>query len=256
MKFGICNINSVAIRKEPCNTSEMVSQLLFGETFTIIEFSKKWVNILTAFDKYEGWVLSNQFLQLDELQYDDINTNNSYFSNELVTFISNQNTNLQILTLGSSLPFYKNNSFKLLDKMFEYDGESRSGKSIKSELVKTAQLYLNTPFLWGGRTPFGIDCSGFTQMVYKLNGYSLFRDANLQATQGEVLSFIEESEAGDLAFFDNEEGEIDHVGIILANNHIIHCYGKVRIDRLDQSGIYNADVNRHTHKLRVMKKMF
>ena len=256
MKFGICNINSVAIRKEPSNTSEMVSQLLFGETFKISEFNKKWIKILTDFDNYEGWVLANQFLKLEENQYIDINANNSYLSNELVTFISNQNTNLQTLTLGSTLPFYKNSSFKLLEEKFEYDGESLSGKSIKSNLVRTAHLYLNTPFLWGGRTPFGIDCSGFTQMVYKLNGYSLFRDAYQQANQGEVLSFIEESEAGDLAFFDNEEGEINHVGIILANNHIIHCYGKVRIDRLDQSGIYNIDIKRHTHKLRVMKKIF
>ena len=109
--------------------------------------------------------------------------------------------------------------------------------------------------MWGGKTPFGIDCSGFTQMVYKLCGYQLLRDAKQQATQGEVLSFIEESEPGDLAFFDNEEGEIIHVGIILNDYHIIHAHGKVRIDSLDHSGIFNSDLQKHTHKLRVIKKI-
>jgi len=115
--------------------------------------------------------------------------------------------------------------------------------------------FLNAPYLWGGKTPFGIDCSGFTQMVYKLCGYKLLRDAGQQATQGEALSFIEESEPGDLAFFDNEEGVIVHVGIIMNDNYIIHAHGKIRIDRIDHSGIFNVDTQRHTHKLRVIKKI-
>ena len=122
-------------------------------------------------------------------------------------------------------------------------------------MAQTAFMYLNAPYLWGGKSPFGIDCSGFTQMVYKLNGYSLLRDASQQATQGVPLSFIEESEAGDLAFFDNEEGKIIHVGLIMDDNYIIHASGKVRIDRLDHLGIYNAELNKHTHKLRVIKKI-
>ena len=130
-----------------------------------------------------------------------------------------------------------------------------SEKLPKKEIIQKAFIFLNTPFLWGGKTPFGIDCSGFTQMVYKLCGYQLLRDAKKQATQGEVLSFIEESEPGDLAFFDNENGEIIHVGIILKEYHIIHAFGKVRIDTLDHSGIFNAELQKHTHKLRVIKKM-
>ena len=114
---------------------------------------------------------------------------------------------------------------------------------------------MNTPYLWGGKSPFGIDCSGFTQLVYKLCGYSLLRDAKDQATQGQVLSFIEESEPGDLAFFDNEDGAITHVGIIMNDYNIIHAHGKVRIDKLDHSGIYNVDSKIHTHKLRVIKKI-
>ncbi len=256
MKFGICNLNSVALRKEPSNTSEMVSQLLFGETFKITDIENQWIKIILDFDHYEGWIIANHILLLNENSYKEINANNSTISNELVTYISNQNNKLQTITLGASLPFFEKNKFKILSDYYVFDGKTNSNKHSKNSIVTSAYMYLNSPFLWGGKTPFGIDCSGFTQIVYKINGYSLLRDSHQQASQGEVLSFIEESEPGDLAFFDNEEGEIIHVGIILANNHIIHCHGKVRIDRLDQSGIYNVDTKRHTHKLRVMKKIF
>ncbi|HAV55466.1 MAG TPA: hydrolase Nlp/P60, partial [Aequorivita sp.] len=136
-----------------------------------------------------------------------------------------------------------------------FEGKLISGILPKEHIIETALLYLNSPYLWGGKTPFGIDCSGFTQMVYKLNGYKLLRDASQQATQGEALSFIEESEPGDLAFFDNEEGKITHVGIIMKENYIIHAHGKVRIDRLDHSGIFNYEMRGHTHKLRVIKRI-
>ena len=107
----------------------------------------------------------------------------------------------------------------------------------------------------GGRTPMGVDCSGFTQMVYRLNGKHIPRDASQQVDLGVTLSFIEEAESGDLAFFDDAEGNIIHVGIILENNHIIHASGKVRIDRIDQQGIFNKDLGEHTHKLRIIKKV-
>jgi hypothetical protein len=256
MNFGICTLNSVAIRKEPDHSSEMVSQILFGETFKIIDSQNSWIKIILDYDYYEGWVFEIHILELEINTYNEIINNNLNINIELVTFISNSTSYLQTITLGASLPFYKNNKFKLLNTDFDFDGKNKIGKLNKENIVSTARMYLNTPFLWGGRTPFGIDCSGFTQMVYKINGYSLLRDANQQASQGEVLSFIEESEPGDLAFFDNEEGEIIHVGIILADNYIIHCNEKVRIDRLDHSGIYNADTNRHTHNLRVMKQIF
>jgi cell wall-associated NlpC family hydrolase len=144
---------------------------------------------------------------------------------------------------------------KLESHSYRYENSIFHGKLSKNDLLKTAFTYLNSPYLWGGKTPFGIDCSGFTQIVYKLCGYQLLRNAKDQATQGEVLSFIEESEPGDLAFFDNEAGEIIHVGIILNDYNIIHAHGKVRIDTLDHSGIFNRDLQKHTHKLRVIKKI-
>ena len=256
MEFGICHLNCIAIRKEPSDHSEMVSQLLFGETFQVIEALDAWIKIHVDYDYYEGWVSMLQVKTLDERSYQEVLKNNTHFSNEMVTLISDRNEQLQILSLGASLPLYSEPYFFIDDFRYTFDGEVISGKMTKSNLVLTAYKYINTPFLWGGKTPFGTDCSGFTQMVYKINGVQLFRDAHQQASQGEVLSFIEESEPGDLAFFDNEAGEIIHVGILLANNYIIHCHGKVRIDRIDSSGIYNIDSQRHTHKLRVMKQIF
>ena len=256
MNFGICILNAIPLRKDANDKSEMVSQILFGETFVITDSEDNWLNIILDFDQYEGWISKNQIILLEESDYKEIVSNNSIISNELITFISDQNNNsLQTLTLGASLPFYSDRKFHILDQNFNFEGNIIYGNIPKGNLIETAFFFLNTPFLWGGRTPFGVDCSGFTQMVYKINGYKLLRDSHQQARQGEVLSFIEESEPGDLAFFDNEEGEIIHVGIILADNYIIHCNGKVRVDRLDQSGIFNVDTKRHTHKLRVMKKV-
>ena len=139
--------------------------------------------------------------------------------------------------------------------MYQFDGFTTPGCVKKDKLVENALMYLNAPYLWGGRSPLGIDCSGFTQMVYRLQGVDLPRDAYQQAEVGTTLSFVEESEAGDLAFFDNNEERITHVGIILENNHIIHASGKVRIDRIDQQGIFKKELGTHTHKLRLIKSI-
>ncbi|MBT8295256.1 MAG: C40 family peptidase, partial [Gramella sp.] len=137
-----------------------------------------------------------------------------------------------------------------------FEGErTKLSVSKKENLIDTAILYLNSPHLWGGKSPFGIDNSGFTQTVYKLNGFKIKRNASEQAKQGEALSFIEECEPGDLAFFDDNEGVINHVGIMMKDNYIIHVDGKVRVDRIDHSGIFNSDLRKHTHKLRVIKKI-
>jgi len=255
MDYGICNLSIVPLRGEPLNRAELVSQILFGEHFKVLEIRKEWSKIRLAFDKYEGWVDNKQFLLIPQEEYTSLNKNNTILAGNLVDFISDQNQVLATIPIGASLPNFKNNTVTLRTNSYEYEGDIIQKKEPKQALLNTAFLFLNTPYLWGGRTPFGIDCSGFSQMVYKLNGYKLLRDASQQATQGEVLSFIEESEPGDLAFFDNEEGNITHVGIIMKDNYIIHAHGKVRIDRLDHSGIYNVDTKRHTHKLRVIKKI-
>jgi cell wall-associated NlpC family hydrolase len=139
--------------------------------------------------------------------------------------------------------------------MYQFNGRTTPGFVKKNKLVENSLIFLNAPYLWGGRSPLGIDCSGFTQIVYRLQGVHLPRDAYQQSEIGSTLSFIEESEPGDLAFFDNIEGKITHVGIILEDNHIIHSSGKVRIDRIDQQGIFNSEKGNHTHKLRIIKSI-
>ncbi|KFF16802.1 C40 family peptidase [Flavobacterium hydatis] len=251
--FGICNLAIVPVRFEPSDRSEIVTQLLFGEHFEILEQQNQWSKIKIQFDDYEGWVDSKQYQIISEANYNLLSSDAQILNADLIDYITSPNNLLLPIPLGASLTFLNNSEINTSN--FEFEGTKTSGVKPKKNLINTAFMYQNAPYLWGGKTPFGIDCSGFTQMVYKLNGYKIHRDASQQALQGDSLSFIEESEAGDLAFFDNEEGNIIHVGIIMDNNYIIHASGKVRIDRLDHLGIYNPETNRHTHKLRVIKKI-
>jgi uncharacterized protein YgiM (DUF1202 family) len=251
--FGICNLAIIPLRAEASDKSEIVSQILFGEHFEILEQLKQWSRIKMQYDDYEGWVDTKQFQEITESNFKQLSTDAIILNADLIEYITAPSNLLIPIPLGSSLSFL--NYSEINTANFDFEGTKTSGIKPKKFLLNSAFMYLNAPYLWGGKTPFGIDCSGFTQMVYKLNGYKLLRDASQQAAQGEALSFIEESEPGDLAFFDNEEGNIIHVGIIMENNYIIHASGKVRIDRLDHLGIYNADLNKHTHKLRVIKKI-
>ncbi|RTY81569.1 hydrolase Nlp/P60 [Flavobacterium sp. ZB4P23] len=251
--FGICNLAMIPLRFEPSDKSEIVSQILFGEHFEILEQMKQWSRIKVHYDEYEGWIDSKQLQLISESNFNQLSAETIILNSDLIEYITTPDNQLIPIPLGSSVSFINNSEINISN--FEFDGTKTSGKKTKEHLIKTAFMYLNAPYLWGGKTPFGIDCSGFTQMVYKLNGYKLLRDASQQSKQGEALSFIEESEPGDLAFFDNEEGNIIHVGIIMDDNYIIHASGKVRIDRLDHLGIFNAETNKHTHKLRVIKKI-
>lgn len=248
MQYGICSLSVVPLRNEPADTSELVTQVLYGDFFKVLEQRKYWSKIRLDFDAYEGWIDNKQYIEILEENYKQLQDSPLKLSLDLVEFIQDTNNQLHPILLGSCL-----SGLQLLNHT--YDGNTTQGQIAKENIITTAFSYLNAPYLWGGKTPFGIDCSGLTQMVYKLNGYKLLRDASQQATQGEALSFIEESEPGDLAFFDNNEGVITHVGIIMKDNYIIHAHGKVRIDRLDHSGIYNVDKRTHTHKLRVIKKI-
>ena len=248
MQYGICHLSIVPIRVQPDDCTEMVSQLLYGEHFKVLESRKKWSRIRVAHDQSEGWISNSQFIFITEDEYEGLASGPQKISSDVISHICANNGMLLPILLGSLI-----SASPLLNHSFE--GTVVAGENPKSSLIDTAFLYLNAPYLKGGKTPFGIDCPGFTQMVYKINGYSLQRDAEGQSKQGEALSFIEESEPGDLAFFDNNEGIIDHVGIILKDNYIIHVHGHVRIDRLDHTGIFNAQEKLYTHKLRVIKKI-
>ncbi len=251
--FGICNLAIIPLRFEPSDRSEIVSQILFGEHFSVLEQQRQWTKVKLQYDSYEGWIDTKQFQPISEKDFNMLSEDAQILNADLVEYVTAGNNTLMPIPLGASLSFLYHSEIN--KEGFEFEGMKATGIKAKEKLVETAFMYMNAPYLWGGKTPFGIDCSGFTQMVYKLNGYHLLRDASQQATQGEPLSFIEESEPGDLAFFDNDEGNIIHVGIIMEDNYIIHGSGKVRVDRLDHLGIYNAETNRHTHKLRVIKKI-
>ncbi|WP_213522428.1 C40 family peptidase [Nonlabens sp.] len=248
MRYGICPISIAPLRSETSDASEMRSQVLYGELFKIVESRKKWSKIRLAHDNYEGWIDNKQFQEIEAEEYHHLLKQDHYYAKDLIAHLTHKDHTLSTITIGAQV-----SSSNFLHDLFPID--SAKINLNKSQLVNNALLFLNTPYLWGGRTPLGIDCSGFTQLIYRLNGFDLLRDANEQATQGEALSFIEESEPGDLAFFDNPEGRITHVGIIMSDNYIIHAHGKVRMDRLDQSGIFHLEKNIHTHKLRVIKKI-
>ena len=248
MKYGISPLSIVPLRLEPTDTSEMVSQVLYGDFFKVLEKRKKWSKVRMAFDRYEGWIDNKQYIEIQEEDYNTLQDETPVFSAELLALVNDAENNAITIPIGSDL-----RGLTLLDH--SYEGAKFTKKLPKEKIVELSLAFLNSPYLWGGKTPFGIDCSGFTQMVYRFCGHSILRDASQQATQGTALSFIEESEPGDLVFFDNDEGAIIHVGIIMKDHHIIHAHGKVRIDRLDHTGIYNVDSRRHTHKLRVIKKI-
>ncbi len=256
MEFGICNISIIAVRKEPSERSEMITQLIFGELYEIIDKKKDWINIRIAFDNYEGWISVNQSYTIKESTYNILNKFPVDTTAEIISELYNKNKNEKFnIPLGSSLPHLNNNIISF-DNMYYvlFGGINKSNiRTSRDRIVETSMLYLNAPYLWGGRTPFGIDCSGLTQMVFKINRIKLLRDASQQYTEGNNISFISEAHPGDLAFFDNEEGEIIHVGIILEKNKIIHASGKVKIDNIDHYGIFNPDNNKYTHKLRLIR---
>jgi hypothetical protein len=256
MEYAACQVSIAPVRVLPSDKSEMVSQLLFGETIEVMERKDNWVHIVCAWDGYMGWVDGKQLKRITPSEYDAY-TEEQTLNLSLVEGLMAADQFIP-LTLGAVLPKYDGLRCQLGDQSFQFSGTVVTPK--KSPLtadwiVKVARRYLHAPYLWGGRSPFGIDCSGLTQMVYKLAGIRLLRDAAQQVTQGRTVDFLEQCESGDLAFFDTGKGHIGHVGIILPDCHVIHASGKVRIDKLDHFGIFNKEQNKYTHQLRIVKRM-
>jgi gamma-D-glutamyl-L-lysine dipeptidyl-peptidase len=258
MEYGICLLSLVPCRKEPSGASEMVTQLLFGECYSIIEKQEDWLKIQIVYDKYECWLSAKQHHSIPEKEFKALQNADTILSNELLAILSENTTGMHFpITIGATLPHFSNPDLKVHTTSYKYEGATASfhQKQNATSILKTAYLFLNAPYLWGGKSPFGIDCSGFTQLVYKLNGYQLPRDAYQQVELGEALSFVDEAQAGDLAFFDNDEGRIVHVGILLDNQQIIHASGCVRIDKFDHYGIFHSDKKKYSHMLRVIKRI-
>ena len=253
---GIAFLGSAPLRAEASDRAELVNVVLFGETFEILEKQVKWSRIRLHHDLYEGWIDNLQYQELSAEDFNLIQSADRHVCSETVQLLQAEDAaKSTLIPQGSVLPLFDGKTTAVGGQVFKFEGEQTKGTGTREALVHTAFSYLNAPYLWGGRTPFGIDCSGFTQMVYRQYGSSIPRDASQQAKKGETLSFLEECLPGDLAFFDNSEGAITHVGIVLEDGKIIHASGRVRVDGLDHSGIYNAELGRHTHKLRVLKRL-
>lgn len=256
MSKFIGQVSVAPVRKEPSDVSEMVTQLLFGELCEVIDTKNQWFKIKILFDGYEGWIDSKQTLAISDIEFAHFSQQVSYISEPFGLLVSDNQP--FPVTIGAEIHHLdKNHIFELTpNNKFWVEEELIEGKQNKNKAIELAFKYINTPYLWGGKTTYGIDCSGLTQMVYKMAGFKIPRDASQQAETGEVLSFIEEAEAGDLAFFENQDGKIIHVGFILPDNKILHAHGKVRIDNLDYTGIFNSEQNRYTHQLRFIRRIF
>lgn len=207
---GFCSLFAVPMRREPSDRSEMVNQLLEGDTFQILQNEEKWSLIQCDYDGYQGWVDNKQWRPVPGAV----------------------NLSVEIKQNGATSP---------------------------SEVA--ASQYLGAPYLWGGRTRMGIDCSGLTQVCFKACGIRLLRDASQQATQGKPVG-LDQARKDDLAFFANGEGRIVHVGILMGGEPvgqdgipIIHASGEVRIDTLDGQGILNRDTRQYTHRLHSIRRI-
>jgi len=256
-EFGICNLSLVPLRKGASDKSEMLSQLLFGDLFTIIEKTEKWVRIKTDYDDYEGWIDGKQYAAMSFDEFTAAKNSLNVLPIGAAYPVSRTSSRETFyITGGSSVPFLENKRFRIKNDFYEFldDPVKPEKLNFTEHITAVSSFYLNSPYLWGGRSVFGVDCSGFVQMVYKQFNIRLKRDAWQQAEQGREVNEILEVRLGDLVFFDNAEGRIVHVGIALDNSRIIHASGRVRIDKLDEEGIYNEELKRHTHKFCSIKR--
>lgn len=257
MVYGICTLAAVPVRAQASHKSEMTSQLLFGESIEVLDQQEEWTFVRMAYDQYEGWISHKQWTEISPDYYEGLQTRP-----QTVTGLSLHSMCLKVgkeeivnVLPGSTLPFFQEQQFQIGEQSYLFIGEEgipESGDFLQN-LEETAQYYLNAPYLWGGRSLFGMDCSGFVQIVFKHLGIGLARDAKDQATQGTLVSF-EEANPGDLAFFENPDGQITHVGLLLPDGDFIHASGQVRVDELDAQGIKCRSTGVYSHQLHSVRR--
>lgn len=242
----------IPVRAEPSGKSAMVNQLLFGDRVLVIESVDDWYKIITLHDNYEGWCESNQLVLLTDEANNELPVR--LVNDITASFASGSNT--ITLVFGSSVPVQGNDYIINLKPWQLVNGHLMKPLEFNGiNVLNTAVKLMGAPYLWGGRSPFGIDCSGLIQIAFKMTGMNLPRDAWQQADYpGEFIDLIAEAQAGDIAFFDNEEGIIKHTGILTGQGTIVHASGRVRMDPVDHQGIFNRELGKYTHKLRLIKR--
>ncbi|WP_223808912.1 C40 family peptidase [Rufibacter hautae] len=256
MNFGICKLSLVPVRREPSDKSEQITQLVFGECYEVLQTQERWIQVRNAADDYEGWIDFKQHFPVPDPYFQEWRSLPHARSMDLVQTVSGEE-GVTPIGMGSVLPFFDGMSIRVGEERMLYNGRASNPNLPYREnfLQKIALQFLRAPYLWGGKSIFGIDCSGFVQQVYGVCGHQLQRDAYQQVIHGQEVHFVSQTRPGDVAFFDNEEGRIVHVGIVLEDQRIIHASGEVRIDQLDHHGIYNRERKRYSHKLRIIKRI-
>ncbi|MGB0869515.1 MAG: NlpC/P60 family protein [Flavobacteriales bacterium] len=224
-KFIQCIVACVPMYSESQHRSELVNQLLYNEVARVMEERDEWIKVQSGIDKYVGWILKAQTKSI----------NHKVFM-QVQSFTNVKRKHDFLMPFGT------------------YMEGTPDGPQNIDQLLKKAFTFLNAPYLWGGKTIFGIDCSGFTQVLFRIVGVSLPRDASMQVEHGEVIPF-EERQKGDVAFFKNNQGKVTHVGVLISEESIIHASGTVRIDGINENGIWNSDLGKQTHEYHVIKRM-
>lgn len=254
--YFICQVSIAPLRAEASDRAEIVSQLLFGDRVRLLNTQENWWQVQNHDDGYLGWVDFKQLVAVDEADFKNPSAYSWLAPFNFDNVLLDQNGQAYHLTAGSTLPFFENGQCRIGNLVFDVNFAPLKPAVVNFEeqVQDYAKLFLNAPYLWGGKHVLGIDCSGFTQLVYKMLGIKIPRDASQQAEQGNTVDFLAHAQTGDLAFFDNAEGRITHVGLMLSNDQIIHASGKVRIDPIDNQGIFNSELKKHTHKLRIIKR--
>ena len=255
--FTIINTPLVALYAEPEAGSTTLSQLLFGEQIEIIEKQDEWLFVKNLQDESSGWI--HRFAINPRLFVDKKADTSQFAINKSPAMICFKTSSVEKITLpgGSLIPPVNNDKFELLGEIYQIAQYLPGASKAKNGalVVELAQEYINAPYLQGGKTLFGIDSDGLVQLSYAMMGISLPRFAAEQVEAGEVVDFLTEVEAGDLAFFENEEGEIIHCGILINSHQIIHASGYVKKEIVDAQGIISSATGEYSHKLRVIKRV-